>query len=377
MTEPTPEHYLVLGGSGFLGSHIVEALVARGEENVIVYDMTAPLEGDAVEGVTYIKGDISDEIHLYEVLKEHSITTVFHTVSPLHDSKRSILLSVNVAGTRTIVSACQKAGVKTLVYTSSTGAVWDGKVVEGATEDDVKLVTKEFNTYGFTKALAEDLVIKANGHEGMRTVAIRPCGMCGAREKGGMPRTAEALETGQHIYQMGDWSTLSDVTYVGQSMDRFVSWKLETHSFAGNVADAHILAADKLSPNSPTTREEVSGHAFFITDDKPRPSSDWAEICWTLMGADPDRKTVKIPNFIGWLVAAISEIISLFTGKPPLFSMYNFRYLSTTQWYSCEKAKRMLGYKPRVSFEDGCVRMIEWWKEKGEKEWRAARNSRR
>lgn len=77
------------------------------------------------------------------------------------------------------MQACQEADVKTLVYTSSTGAVWDGKVVEGATEDDVKLVTKEFHTYGFTKALAEDMVIKANDHEGMRTVAIRPCGMCG------------------------------------------------------------------------------------------------------------------------------------------------------------------------------------------------------
>lgn len=69
-TEATSEQYLVLGGSGFLGSHIVEALVARGEKNVIVYDMSMPLEGDAFDGVTYIKGDVSDEEHLYEVLQE-------------------------------------------------------------------------------------------------------------------------------------------------------------------------------------------------------------------------------------------------------------------------------------------------------------------
>ena len=77
------------------------------------------------------------------------------------------------------MSACQKAKVQTFVYTSSTGAVWSGQVVEGATEADVKLVTKEFYPYGYTKALAEDMVIKDNGKEGMRTVAIRPCGMCG------------------------------------------------------------------------------------------------------------------------------------------------------------------------------------------------------
>ncbi|KAJ2925699.1 hypothetical protein H1R20_g11396, partial [Candolleomyces eurysporus] len=341
----TLECYLVLGGAGFLGSHIVEALVARGEKNVISYDMAVPLEGDEVNGATYIKGDVLDEDHLYEVLQEHSITTVFHTVSPQHDSKRSVLLSINLAGTRTILNACRNAGVVTFVYTSSTGAVWSGQVVEGATEDDVKLVTKEFNTYGYTKALAEDMVIKANERDGMRTVAIRPCGMCGAREKGGMPRTAEALETNQHSYHMGNWSALNDVTYVG------------------NVADAHLLAADKLAPNSPS-RDEVSGEAFFVTDDRPQPSYVWAETAWTLMGADPDRKKVQIPGFIAWLIAAVSELVSLFTGKPPLFTLYSYRYLTTTQWYSCEKAKRMLGYKPRVSFEEGCGRMIEWWKEK-------------
>lgn len=55
------------------------------------------------------------------------------------------------------------------------------------------------------------------------------------------------------------------------------------------------------------------------------------------MGADPQRKHVKIPDFLAWLIAVVSEIIAWFTGKPPLFSLYSYRYTTTTQYYSCEK----------------------------------------
>jgi len=53
-----------------LGSHVVEALLARGEKNVSVYDIVMPLEGDVEDGVTYHVGDVLDETHLFEVMKK-------------------------------------------------------------------------------------------------------------------------------------------------------------------------------------------------------------------------------------------------------------------------------------------------------------------
>ena len=66
----TNEGYLVIGGSGFLGSYVVEALLARGEKKVTVYDIAMPQEGDVLEGVTYIEGDILNESHLLEVMQK-------------------------------------------------------------------------------------------------------------------------------------------------------------------------------------------------------------------------------------------------------------------------------------------------------------------
>lgn len=87
---------------------------------------------------------------------------------------------MNIEGTKRVVSACVKAGsVTSIVYTSTTGVVWTGKPVRGATEDEIPLVTKEWDTYGYTKAIAEKIIIDANGQNGMRTVALRPCGMVG------------------------------------------------------------------------------------------------------------------------------------------------------------------------------------------------------
>jgi len=95
------------------------------------------------------------------------------------------------------------------------------------------LATTIFDNYGYTKARAEEMVIQANDPNGMRTCAIRPCGMIGyafwsnlnfslltsvfsPRDKQGMWKIAWAFETGDHKYKMGKRDALNDITYVGK-----------------------------------------------------------------------------------------------------------------------------------------------------------------
>jgi len=110
---------------------------------------------------------------------QDGITTVFHTASPIHQSRKELHYRINIDGTKAVISACKKTGIQCLVYTSSTAAVWQGQVVQGSTEAEMPLVETAWDHYGFTKARAEAMVIRANDIDGLRTCAIRPCGMFG------------------------------------------------------------------------------------------------------------------------------------------------------------------------------------------------------
>jgi len=124
-----------------------------------------------------------------------STTTVFHTVSPVHGLKELVYYRVNIEGTRTILSACQAARVKSFIFTSSSSVVWSDKDVGGLTEDEATIPEKIYEAYNHTKGVAEKMVgyllivvnpqihllqaLRANGVSGMRVTALRPCGMVG------------------------------------------------------------------------------------------------------------------------------------------------------------------------------------------------------
>lgn len=104
---------------------------------------------------------------------------VFHTVSPVYGLPSPIYYKVNEQGSRNILSMCQKSGVKALIYTSSTGVSWTGKSLEGVTEETAKIPEKGYDAYHHTKAIAEQFIIAANDRNGLKTVALRCCGMIG------------------------------------------------------------------------------------------------------------------------------------------------------------------------------------------------------
>lgn len=93
---------------------------------------------------------------------QRSCTAVFHTVSPVHGLKDSIYFRINQQGTNSILSACQSAGVKILVFTSSTGVVWSGKPIRCGNEEEVQIPEIATEAYNHTKAVAEKMVVSFN-----------------------------------------------------------------------------------------------------------------------------------------------------------------------------------------------------------------------
>jgi sterol-4alpha-carboxylate 3-dehydrogenase (decarboxylating) len=85
---------------------------------------------------------------------------------------------VNVNGTRAVISAAQKVGVKKLVFTSSAGMVFEGKDLKGADETE-PYVKIQMSDYLETKVIAEKDILAANGQNGLLTCSLRPSGIFG------------------------------------------------------------------------------------------------------------------------------------------------------------------------------------------------------
>ncbi|KIJ61120.1 hypothetical protein HYDPIDRAFT_31627 [Hydnomerulius pinastri MD-312] len=233
MSQQQKDVYLVIGGSGFVGRHIVDQLIARGDI-VSVFDIV-----QRHHDVPFYSGDITDEQQVLNAIRKSGTTCIIHTASPPHGAKDpSIYHKVNVDGTRAVIDAAVSAGVTKLVYTSSAGVVFDGDDVINL-DERAPYPEKPFDAYNDSKAKGEALILEANGKGGLLTVALRPAGIFGPGDRQMMVGLFQAYQRGQTHFQVGDNNNLFDYTYVG------------------NLAQAHLLAADKLVP-PPTTASDAA-----------------------------------------------------------------------------------------------------------------------
>ena len=119
------EVFAVIGGEGFVGHWIVTVLCERKAGKVVSLDIVQRHHPEK-DAWHFRNCDLTSLESLESALREHGVTTVFHTASPFIGSPSAICEKVNVRGTKNIVQACQNTGVKKLVYTSSASASSDG-----------------------------------------------------------------------------------------------------------------------------------------------------------------------------------------------------------------------------------------------------------
>lgn len=118
---------LVIGGCGFLGHHIVNLIHSSYEAQISVIDLrTTNNRRPDSDGVQYFDGDITSLSSLIPLFEKIRPDVVIHTASPtLAGGSKEMYKKVNVDGTKCVIEACQKTGVKALVYTSSASVISD------------------------------------------------------------------------------------------------------------------------------------------------------------------------------------------------------------------------------------------------------------
>ncbi|XP_060741431.1 sterol-4-alpha-carboxylate 3-dehydrogenase, decarboxylating isoform X4 [Tachysurus vachellii] len=233
--RPSSKRCAVIGGSGFLGRHLVERLVEKGY-SVAVFDIAQRYD---IPGVTFHQGDLCDKQALLKVLKDVSL--VFHCASPSPAcDDRTLFWKVNVEGTRSVIQACQEAGVQKLVLTSSASVVFEGADIKNGKED-LPYAKRPIDYYTETKIHQEKIVLEAcNKEKDFLTVAIRPHGIFGPRDPQLVPILVDTARKGKMKFIIGDGTNLVDFTYVE------------------NVVHGHILAAEHLKADSPLCGKPVT-----------------------------------------------------------------------------------------------------------------------
>lgn len=369
MTYPSssdaPSSVLVVGGCGFLGRHIVSQLLEPSTSKVSVLDLRTT--NNRLPGASYYDADITSPDAVRSVFEKVKPQIIIHTASPtaLQDDAsaaqkrgaKALYHKVNVGGTRTLVEEAGKIGcVQAFVYTSSASAIHDGHsdLINADERWPILRAPKQKDAYSETKGIAEELVLAANRKYGdMLTIAIRPAGIFGEGDMQLTPNLLLAYQKGQTRFQLGANENVFDFTYVG------------------NVAHAHILAAVALMDThalatSPLDHEKVDGEAFLITNAQPIYFWDFARMVWTAAGdkTTPEQVWV-IDKGLGLGLSTIVEWLFWFAGgRTPNLTRQKVQFSCMTRFYCVDKARRLLGYRPKWGMEEAIVRTVKWFQDR-------------
>jgi len=184
MSAPLTTPVLVTGGTGFLGSRIVERLLAQGRQVTVL--ARHPSRALAERGVRFVTASLDDADAVASACA--GVETVFHVAAKVGVWGRyEDFYRTNVLGTRALLAGCRKHRVRRLVYTSTPSVVYNGRDLAGA-DESLSLTTSCPSAYPLTKAMAEREVLAANSAT-LRTVALRPHLIWGAGDPHLVPRS--------------------------------------------------------------------------------------------------------------------------------------------------------------------------------------------
>lgn len=323
----------VIGGSGFLGQHMVEQLLERGY-TVNVFDIHQGFDNPRVQ---FFIGDLCNQQDLYPALK--GVSTVFHCASPPpYSNNKELFYRVNFIGTKTVIETCREAGVQKLILTSSASVVFEGVDIKNGTED-LPYAMKPIDYYTETKILQERPVLDANDpKKNFLTAAIRPHGIFGPRDPQLVPILIDAARKGKMKFMIGNGENLVDFTFVE------------------NVVHGHILAAEHLSQDA-----ALGGKAFHITNDEPIPF--WTFLSRILTGLNYEAPKYHIPYwmayYLAFLLSLLVMVVSPLIQIQPTFTPIRVALAGTFHYYSCEKAKKLFGYRPLVTMDEAVERTVQ------------------
>jgi nucleoside-diphosphate-sugar epimerase len=320
----TPRRVFITGALGFIGSALSARLRDHGWA-IRGVDRVADPELDVVAGDIAAPGSWQEHADGCELLV-HTAAVVSNVVG-LDQSWLGTVL-----GTRQALDAAERGGAQRFLHLSSVRAFSDLNFPDGV--DERHPVRTDGNPYVDTKVAAEQVVLQAHAAGEVPVTVVRPGDGYGPRSRPWTILAVEAIKANRFLLPAMGKDVFSPV-------------------YIENLIDGLELAA---------THPQAEGEVFTISDGIGVSCAEFFGHYYRMLGR---RGPVCVPTSVAVAIAQASSTASRLRGHPTEVNATTMRFFARTGTYSIEQARRVLGYEPKISLEEGIRRTEEWLRSEG------------
>ncbi len=321
---------LVTGGTGFVGSHLVELLVSRGHEVTCLVRDPGNLRWLKGQRVHLVQGDCDDRESLTAAVR--NAATVYHVAGLTKAARRRDYYQVNQLGTRNLLEACARHGqnVQKFVLVSSLAAAGPAQADRPVKATDTPHPVSD---YGRSKLLAEEETLKFKDR--FSVVILRPSAVYG-------PRDAD-------VFELFRWAAKGFILDVSGS-ERFLNW-----CYVKDLAEALLMAGERPVP---------SGSVYFVAEDRVHSMTGFQQALQESGGVTA--RIIKVPVWAGYLIGLASEAAGLLTGRATIINRQKVREAAQHYW-TCDldTIRTDLGFRAAMPLEQGLAATWKWYRENG------------
>ena len=322
---------LVTGATGFIGRILVRALVREGYDVAALVRRTSKVK-ELPKKIRLIEGDLNDLPSLKKAVEGRNVVVHLAAYFEFYPKDVDILYQVNVEGTRNLLTACIGSTVKRFIYCSTTETT--GTVANPPATEETEL--QPMYEYGKSKIQAENAVREISAKAGFEYVILRLVGVVGPGEFYLGFETIKAIANREISMIPGD----------GQNHIMYIH--------VDDVVKAFLIALKSKSAKNET---------FIICPDEPLTYEEVFNVVAEILGVEPP--TRKVPVSFAKMGVGVIGFFKHRGKRTFLWHMKSVDAMNSERWYSNEKAKRMLGWKPTMTMEETFRSAIEWYKSEG------------
>ncbi len=319
---------LVTGATGFIGSHIAEKLVKRGEKVRVLARKTSNVKFLKSLGVEIVYGDLTDAQSIRQAVK--GMDKIFHSAAIVGDwVPRETAYNVNVGGTKKVLEAANGEKVKRFIYVSSLAVLGMRDHHKTPSNPPANLTG---DVYADTKIDSEKLVVSYCTDNKIPFSVIRPGFVFGPRDAKVIPGMVNYIKNGRFIF-------------VGSGLNKVNMIYVE--NLANAVVDASYSA-------------KSLNQVYNVTNDSGMTMMDVVNMVSDMWGFNRPKK--HIPKQVAYTLCSILEFFARLTRakKPPLLNKTRLKFLSLNLDFDIGKIRQELGYTPQVDMKEGLRRTKAW-----------------